>query len=258
MAHFYVEQGFLSIKYLIGHIREGSLTGNHLLVLVSQAQLVSGSSFPYLEEVERNRGYVPDTWLSGICRYLCYSESKIILANTRKTYLQREHDVMLMDLFEEDKPSTTMLDHLNRVHLYLSATMLTDLFDDGGDFLYSWALTGFDRQCPITLWPNQHKPAKCSWQIWRKFLRSHFFTKLPKNSRLDTNWKLDSPLGLWTATTPLVHCNAYLDEEENVMYACHTNSRYTRFEKDDSTLCTYYPTECQAPSLPSAAVFAPI
>eukprot|EP00957_Ditylum_brightwellii_P064281 4878282-Ditylum_brightwellii.AAC.1 len=120
MAHFYVEQGYLSIKYLTGHICEDSLTGNHLLVLVSQAPFVSGSFF----------------------LYLCYTESRIILANTWKLYLQREHDVMLMDLIEEDNP-----------------------IDDDGNFLYSWALVGFDHWQPIILWPNQHKPAKCSWQI---------------------------------------------------------------------------------------------
>eukprot|EP00957_Ditylum_brightwellii_P018189 1370831-Ditylum_brightwellii.AAC.1 len=151
-----------------------------------------------------------------------------------------------------------MLDHLNHVHLYLGATTLADLVDNDGNFLHSWALAGFDHQCPITLWPNQHKPAKCSWQIWRRFLRSQFFNKLPKNSCLVTNWKLDSPLELWTVTTPLVHRNAYLDKEENVMYVSHTNGCYTRFEKDDSTLCTYYPTGHQVLSPPSAAVFAPI
>eukprot|EP00957_Ditylum_brightwellii_P087568 6666223-Ditylum_brightwellii.AAC.1 len=45
------KMGYLNIKYLIGHIWEEPLTGNHLLVLLSQAQLVSGSKTPYLKEM---------------------------------------------------------------------------------------------------------------------------------------------------------------------------------------------------------------
>eukprot|EP00957_Ditylum_brightwellii_P049285 3739818-Ditylum_brightwellii.AAC.1 len=37
--------------------------------------------------------------------------------------LHRENDAMLMDIFETAKPRTAMLDHLNRVCLYLGATM---------------------------------------------------------------------------------------------------------------------------------------
>eukprot|EP00957_Ditylum_brightwellii_P126473 9640752-Ditylum_brightwellii.AAC.1 len=47
---FFVEQGYFNIKYLIGHIWEEPLTGNHILVLLSQAQCMSRSKTPYLKE----------------------------------------------------------------------------------------------------------------------------------------------------------------------------------------------------------------
>eukprot|EP00957_Ditylum_brightwellii_P180548 13753121-Ditylum_brightwellii.AAC.1 len=44
IALFFVEQGYLSIKFLLGHIREESLPGKHIMVLLSQAQLVGRSA----------------------------------------------------------------------------------------------------------------------------------------------------------------------------------------------------------------------
>eukprot|EP00957_Ditylum_brightwellii_P200606 15292961-Ditylum_brightwellii.AAC.1 len=142
----WINEGYLNIKYLIGQIQEESLTGNHLLVLLSQAQLVSKSKAPYLKGVTCNRDFVPSIWLSGIQNYLQYSQSKIHIADVWIPSLQGVCDEMLMDVYEKDKPSTNTLDRLNRVWLYLGVTTLADLCDDDGVFLESWALTGYERQ----------------------------------------------------------------------------------------------------------------
>eukprot|EP00957_Ditylum_brightwellii_P026567 2009144-Ditylum_brightwellii.AAC.1 len=60
-----------------------------------------------------------------------------------------------MDVFEDDKPGDATLDHLNRVHLYLGATMLADISDNDGKKTLAKALTGYKLFCPATLWPNQ-------------------------------------------------------------------------------------------------------
>eukprot|EP00957_Ditylum_brightwellii_P038477 2907901-Ditylum_brightwellii.AAC.1 len=39
LAHFFIEQGYSSIKYLLGHLQEESLMGQCLIVLLSQVQL---------------------------------------------------------------------------------------------------------------------------------------------------------------------------------------------------------------------------
>ena len=131
---------------MIGHIWEESLTGNHLLVLLSQAQLVSRSKTSYLKEITCNRDYVPPIWLPGIWNYLQYFQSKIHIADVWIPSLQGVCDEMLMDVYEKDKPSTNTLDPLNRVRLYLGVTTLADLCDDDKVFLESWALTGYKRQ----------------------------------------------------------------------------------------------------------------
>eukprot|EP00957_Ditylum_brightwellii_P078557 5973073-Ditylum_brightwellii.AAC.1 len=47
-AHLYNEQGYLALKYLLGHLRKKTITGNQIMIALSYAQLVAGSSEPYL------------------------------------------------------------------------------------------------------------------------------------------------------------------------------------------------------------------
>eukprot|EP00957_Ditylum_brightwellii_P005544 425025-Ditylum_brightwellii.AAC.1 len=111
---------------------------------------------------------------------------------------------MLMDEFETAKLGTATLDHLSRVRLYLGATTLANICDDSGMKVFTWVLTG-DAQCrPMMQWPNQEKPLKNSWQIWRRYLRKFFVTTIPSNSQLDRDWPLDEDLGLWTVSSPLI------------------------------------------------------
>eukprot|EP00957_Ditylum_brightwellii_P163915 12479240-Ditylum_brightwellii.AAC.1 len=64
---------------------------------------------------------------------------------------------MLMDVFKEDKPGNATLDHLNRVRLYLGATTLAGICDNNGKKILAKALTGKERFCPVTPWPNKEK-----------------------------------------------------------------------------------------------------
>eukprot|EP00957_Ditylum_brightwellii_P182434 13897479-Ditylum_brightwellii.AAC.2 len=218
MAHFYIEQGYLSIKHLLGHLREESLTGQHFMVLLSQAQLISGGARPYLSEVESNKEYVPHLWLEGIWRYLCYTNATIDVHHAWVPTPQRENDVMLMDVFEKAKPGTATLDHLCQVRLYLGATTLADLCGDNGRLFLCGMLTGSIQCHPATLWPNQEKPSKLSWQIWRRYLQKFFFTKIPANSRLDKDWPLDNDLGLWITYTPSIMRDVYMNKSTDILY----------------------------------------
>eukprot|EP00957_Ditylum_brightwellii_P179150 13648523-Ditylum_brightwellii.AAC.1 len=160
MAHFFIEQAYLSIKYLLGHLRESSLTGQHFMVLLSQVQLVSGNARPYLSEVKSNKEYVLHSWLGGIQRYLCYTNATIDVHKAWVSSLQRVNGVMLMGMFETDKPGRATLNHLNQVRQYLGATTPADLCNDNGQFILCGVLTGDLQLCPTTLWPNQEKPSQ--------------------------------------------------------------------------------------------------
>eukprot|EP00957_Ditylum_brightwellii_P099393 7571308-Ditylum_brightwellii.AAC.1 len=49
-AHLYLEQGYLAIKHLLGHLREETLTGNQIMIALSYVQLVAGSGAPFLSK----------------------------------------------------------------------------------------------------------------------------------------------------------------------------------------------------------------
>eukprot|EP00957_Ditylum_brightwellii_P197303 15031849-Ditylum_brightwellii.AAC.1 len=48
--HLYLEQGYLALKHLIGHIQGETIVGLQLMIALSFAQVVSGSRFVYLKE----------------------------------------------------------------------------------------------------------------------------------------------------------------------------------------------------------------
>eukprot|EP00957_Ditylum_brightwellii_P211328 15366049-Ditylum_brightwellii.AAC.1 len=65
-AYLYLEQGYLTLKHLIGHIREESIVGLQLMIALSFAQVVSGSRFAYLKEVKANRFHPGDATLEKL------------------------------------------------------------------------------------------------------------------------------------------------------------------------------------------------
>eukprot|EP00957_Ditylum_brightwellii_P081409 6192268-Ditylum_brightwellii.AAC.1 len=69
-AHLYNEQGYLALKHLLGHLHKKTITGNHIMIALSYAQLVAGSSEPYLQEITAIRSYVPTSWFSNIRTFL--------------------------------------------------------------------------------------------------------------------------------------------------------------------------------------------
>eukprot|EP00957_Ditylum_brightwellii_P134076 10221956-Ditylum_brightwellii.AAC.1 len=138
------------------------LVRQHLMVLLIQANTVSGSAKLYLEEFKTLRDYVSSSWMGSIRRFLKYTICRIKVYQAWIPTLQHVHDKMLMDWFEQEKPETATLDHLNKVRLYLGVTMLADICDNAGKWLQSWALTGYEQARHTIPLLNQGKPGKLS------------------------------------------------------------------------------------------------
>eukprot|EP00957_Ditylum_brightwellii_P066670 5059475-Ditylum_brightwellii.AAC.1 len=136
----YLEQGYLALKHLIGHIWEETIVGLQLMIALGFAQVVSGSGFAYLDEI------------------------------------QRTIDMILMDKFCSSHPGNATLKKLNLVWLYLGVVTLADLTNDVGTEIEPWALTVESRACPIIKWPNQEKPADSCFITWCQFLKKPFCT----------------------------------------------------------------------------------
>eukprot|EP00957_Ditylum_brightwellii_P024363 1838924-Ditylum_brightwellii.AAC.1 len=142
LAHLILEQGYLAIKYFLGHVQEVSVMGDQIIISLSKAQLVSGSSHPLLFEVESNGSCVSSTWLSNIRTFLKCCKANITVPEAWLPTRQRMNDLILIDIFESMKPSTGTLEQLNAVKLFLWALTLADLANRAGTHIEHWALSG--------------------------------------------------------------------------------------------------------------------
>eukprot|EP00957_Ditylum_brightwellii_P188953 14383988-Ditylum_brightwellii.AAC.1 len=141
------------------------------MIALSYAQLVAGCSLPYLQEVASNRSYVPTSWLGNIRTFLQLCNGKLIIPNAQLPHTQREHDQVLMDVFESAKPSPTTLEQLNMVQLYLGVLTLADIASDDGWSILPCGLSGCNKVKPMIPWPNQVMPPSSCWITWRRFLK---------------------------------------------------------------------------------------
>eukprot|EP00957_Ditylum_brightwellii_P084862 6453147-Ditylum_brightwellii.AAC.1 len=83
------------------------------MIALSYAQLVASCNLPYLKEIRANISYVLILWLSNIRTFLCLCNGKIIIPGVWLPRPQRKFDCILMDVFEQEKPSLVTLEKLN-------------------------------------------------------------------------------------------------------------------------------------------------
>eukprot|EP00957_Ditylum_brightwellii_P130577 9960826-Ditylum_brightwellii.AAC.1 len=136
------------------------------MIALSYAQLVAGSSAPYLQEVMANRSYVPASWLSNTRTFLRTCNCSILIPDLWLPRPQQDFDKILMDVFEAKKPSDATLEKLNMVRLYLGVLTLADIASDDGRNILPWALTGRSRSKPMIPWPNHGMPPDSHCVLW--------------------------------------------------------------------------------------------
>eukprot|EP00957_Ditylum_brightwellii_P008996 680396-Ditylum_brightwellii.AAC.1 len=124
---------------------------------------------------------------------------------------QRDHDKILMDMFEDRKPSKDTLGKLNAVRLYLGVVTLANIVNDLGTYIMAWAVTGASKAKPTLPWPNQGKLLDRCWTIWRRYLKECFAPDTSKCHLLHKPIKLPSLLRDWTATMPYTAREYYYD-----------------------------------------------
>jgi hypothetical protein len=83
-------------------------------------------------------------------------------------------DTLIMEEFCGQKPSLNELIALNQCRLYLNAYYVSDIATASGASISSHAWEGVARPNDRTnryIWPEQGRPSKDSWNIWRHFLK---------------------------------------------------------------------------------------
>eukprot|EP00957_Ditylum_brightwellii_P173204 13185472-Ditylum_brightwellii.AAC.1 len=150
------------------------------MINLSQAQLLSGSSLPFLEEFKSNKSYIPTNWLLTIQTFLVECKGQITTPSAWWLCKQCAQYVFLMDKCGTTNPKDHTLLLLKSVHLYLCVTTLANIVDETGHFILSWALTSTACTHPTIVWPNQTKSPPSSWSIWHTYLHKSFATAITK------------------------------------------------------------------------------
>eukprot|EP00957_Ditylum_brightwellii_P211226 15365920-Ditylum_brightwellii.AAC.1 len=110
-VQLHLEQGYLALKHLIGHICKESIVGSQLMIALSFTQVVSGSRFAYLKEVTVNRTYVPATLPGSIRSFLPVCKGSVVIPKAWLPKKQRINDTILMDVFCSSHSSDATLEN---------------------------------------------------------------------------------------------------------------------------------------------------
>ena len=176
LPHLYITQGLMHIDKFVQHINSDSITGKLIRVSIEMAQLELGIgrdifSLPY----QKFHFLVQEGWIKSIWRFT--HEHNITIRN-RVTHLplpQREHDLFLMEAFQDQGYSHAELQILNNCRKYLRVLTLSDIMTGTGDtFTEHYLCRREPQQRNRFIWPRQSQPSTAMIKLWKKALRKTF------------------------------------------------------------------------------------
>ena len=119
---------------------------------------------------------------------------------------------------------------------------IADLADDEGTHIRDNMMNGAWRAGSDLEWPNQERPPKSWWTLFRKCIREAFSTRTPNYTRSHCSVELDSPLGKWYTVRRNTWWQAYKSQdglyyrkpgqEEKLQVFHPTNNGYYKYEEE--------------------------
>ena len=191
----YTSQGQAQVLSLIRHARGSPTSLNYQTTWTALRwiQTLVGSQHHFLSDDYRgNIANIPH-WYRSVKEFLTTSNlSCIVLDNTARP--QRTGDIVLMDHHSLHRMTTTEVQYINAVRLYLTAETLADLTTSDGTQLRPGIRNGSRQGIPPArkLFPRQPKPGKIAIRTWNSFI-SHVIGH--------TGSRISPPLGAWTDIT---------------------------------------------------------
>ena len=122
--------------------------------------------------------------------------SKIVIDGLHSGSLNRLHDQFLMDEWDNQGLSITLLQQLNICRMYLRVSKLSDITTNNGLYIQEGYLDG-TRINPYTTneWPRQLLPSRQAWKVWNHHIKKTFYN----------GSTLRQPLGSWLTDLPQAH-----------------------------------------------------
>ncbi|MGH7954667.1 MAG: hypothetical protein ACREOZ_01775, partial [Gloeomargaritales cyanobacterium] len=170
--NLYTEIGINHLKYLIGHIRMGDVTGKLMEISLAHLQLRTGSGRPALTAPIADYTYALEgTWIEWVWSFTSEMNASIELTDGWVPELQSVHDRYLMDIFRY-MFTPASLKKINQCRLYLQVVTIADIASADGLSIEMAARQGSRNQYRVSkyTWPNQQQPSRAAWLEWKKAL----------------------------------------------------------------------------------------
>ena len=242
----YSLQTTLQIPFLIKQLRMNTTVANNFLTTLNNIQLVSGLTTNILDNMNVPLDYMDTGWIIALRARMREIGASLWIEDAWVPELQREGDSSIMETFS-DLPWMTpvQLRRANAVRLYMKVITISDLVDPTGKFIPDGRLTG-EWQAESTLqWPNQPRPNKTWFAVFRKGLRHSVAKSTSPHQPPTYGMDLDCPLGEWFGVARHMNFQCYKTKQElfwwNEMtktFQVFTKGRVANFWTPTSTTAT--------------------
>jgi hypothetical protein len=223
IKHPYILQGLYHLCVCLEQSRLPTITSDLLTCTIENLKLESGlPGSPFDHPFETFSPCITISWIRNLWAFLdAYPVT--LRDNTASLFLQREHDIFLMQTFVHHGYRKQDLVFLNQCRMFLSATTLTDISTADGQFIIADAWEGkrYHHASPFN-WPRQPPTlSRSHWTLWKQAL-SKFVLQTEHNRRLR------SPLGDWTRLSTWTW---FFSPSESRLYHRDSSDKWTSFRK---------------------------
>ena len=174
LRNLYIEQGIAKVNILFRHIRENKDLSKILRINLEWTQLLCGISGMILEKVTPKINYV-NNWFMDLREFLHYINGSITTTfNYQSVSPLRQNDTFIMEKIIQYEKSTTILETINRVRLWLQVPTIAEITNAAGTQIERQYWKGDKQNDTDILWPCQSKPNEHAFKLWRKGISTIF------------------------------------------------------------------------------------
>ena len=185
----YTLQEMLRLSDMLKHTFQETITGQLYLGLLELLHLELGTIQP-LHKLDFDK--LSDLATTSLVKKSWYFlwRYQVYLKTTISKTMPRQGDREIIEGVFNNEVDVLEASAINRCRLYLRAWFVSDITDGSGSFILHEAWTGENQLHSHRqhYWPNQGKPSKEHWDIWRRYL-GRYFTRRGRHLRV--------ALGMW-------------------------------------------------------------
>lgn len=192
----FTTQGVDKLVFYWEEIKLDSMSGPLLRANLEWALIYLGLGTKSLFDIDYDKysHLLPNSWIKSLWEFTSLHNIQIP-ALEYSLLPKRENDIFLMKAFADAGFNKAELLKLNRCRHFLQVDTLADIVDGSGDQLSQRYYLGHKDPYHISThdWPEQNKPDKKHWKLWRRALNMSF----PATQQFGRGKILHRQLGAW-------------------------------------------------------------